>query len=124
MTLPDRQMRAPPRTIRPSVTYEPAICVLLPTRMTWRTSARPSMTSTISGSSRPLSAASMQFQPDGPDSAASQRRRRRTDATSAMRIRHNSRQSRRKVRAHAETGESGKRKEKAVAIHIKNMKKS
>ena len=31
--------------------------VFLPTRMTWRTSARPSTTSTISGSRRPLSAA-------------------------------------------------------------------
>ena len=33
--------------------------VLLPTRKIWRTSARPSTTSTISGSSMPLRAASM-----------------------------------------------------------------
>ena len=58
-TLPPRQIRALARTMRPSVTYDPAITVLLPTRMTWRTSARPSTTSTTSGSSKPLRAASM-----------------------------------------------------------------
>ena len=58
MTLELRQTRAlPPRTMRPSVTNDPAMTVFLPTRMTWRTSARPSTTSTISGSSRPLRAA-------------------------------------------------------------------
>ena len=45
--MPLRQTRAPPRTMRPSVTNEPAMTVLLPTRKIWRTSARPSTTSTI-----------------------------------------------------------------------------
>jgi hypothetical protein len=39
MTLPPRQTRALPRTIRPSVTKAPAMTVFLPTRKTWRTSA-------------------------------------------------------------------------------------
>src|SRR6185295_2696756 len=53
MTLPPRQMRMLPlRTIRPSVTYEPAM-TLRPTLMILRTSARPSTTSTCSGSSMP-----------------------------------------------------------------------
>jgi hypothetical protein len=59
MTLPLRQTRAPERRIRPSVTNAPAMTVLLPTRKIWRTSARPSTTSTISGSSSPWSAAEM-----------------------------------------------------------------
>ncbi len=60
MSLPPRYTRAPPaRTMRPSVTKQPAMTVLLPTLKIWRTSARPSTTSTISGSSMPLRARSM-----------------------------------------------------------------
>jgi hypothetical protein len=49
MTLPPRHRRAPLlRTMRPSVTYEPAMTDR-PTLMSLRTSARPSTTSTTSG---------------------------------------------------------------------------